>query len=409
MTLQRQSKYFWIGVLFVAILIVVALSASFVINALSSQTLTIYVPEVNGVPNFSNPGHESFWSSVPVEKIPLIPSSNYPPSGLTDYVYVQMAWLNLGGIPELLVKMQFPNYGNGPSYSSSVSIPIANNTAYPGGKLQPLYDASCLYPFDGCYGGSYPQDVGFLPLATGPNYVYPEQAIVILGIAPGASNNGWYSVSYKPKMVPGTSGALGTGSGGAAELWVWSANPTDNSSQDSGYPGLSYPGGALLNTSDFGLPPHASYAIDGYTNATSFYQIGGLPGSSVFPFINLPFYYTNNFTEIAGINKTMNPFMVQAKGAYDASTNSWTVEFMRALNTTSLSKYGESSYQLQMNPSARQLYYIAFAVTQGQGSQTYLIYYNSISFWWSFEFQKLSPFQGYNPQYGRSTGSGPSP
>lgn len=407
---QRQSKYFWVSVFFVAILIIIALSASFMINALSSQTLTIYVPQVNGVPNFSDPGHESFWANVPTEKVPLLPSSNYPPSGLTDFVYVQMAWAMFDGIPQLIVKMQFPNYGSGPSYSSSVNVPVVNNTAYPGGKLQPLYsDPSCLYTYSPCYGGSYPQDVGFLPLAIGPQFTYPEQAIVILGIAPGAGNDGWYTVSYKPKMVPGTSGALGTGSGGAAELWIWSSNPTDNSSLDKGYPGIIYPGGAQLSTSNFGLPPHASYAIDGYTNATSFYQIGGMPGSSLYPFINLPFYYTNNFTEIAGINKTMNPFMVQAKGAYDASSNTWTVEFMRALNTTSLSLYGENNYQLQMNQTSPQLYYIAFAVTQGQGSQTYLIYYNSVSFWWSFEFQKVSPFQGYNPQYGRNTGSGPSP
>jgi hypothetical protein len=407
---REDSKYLWIGVLFVIFLIVFALSASFIINAFSSQTLNFYVPRVNGAPDFSQPGKEAFWEQVPVTRVDLVPSSNYPPSGLTDHVDIQMAWTNLTGTPELIVKMVFPNYGGGPSYSWSVPVPVVNNTAYPGGQLQPIYtDASCIYTYQSCYGGQYPQDVGFMPLASGPGYTYPEQAIVILGIAPGASNNGWYTVSYKPKLSQGTTGALDTGGGGAAELWVWSSNPTDNSTLDTGYPGLSYPGGAPLNTSDFGLPPQASYAIDGYSNSTSFYQIGGLPGSSQYPFLNLPFYYTDNYTSLAGITKTMNPFMVQAKGLYDPRSNSWTVEFVRALNTTTLSSFGEDRYQLQMNSSSPDLYYIAFAVTQGMGSQTYLLYYNSVSFWWSFEFQKLSPIAGYNPQYGRATGSGPSP
>ena len=101
-----------------------------------------------------------------------------------------------------------------------------------------------------------------------------------MGMSPGANTDAWYAVSYKPKMVMGTAGALDTGSGGQAEFWMWSSNPTDNSSQDAGYPGLMFPNGTAMSTSSFGLPPRASYAIDGYSNASGFYHLGGMPNSS---------------------------------------------------------------------------------------------------------------------------------
>jgi hypothetical protein len=387
-----------VGATWIVILVVSMMTISFAINVYSSELSTIYVPQVNGVPNFANPGSESFWNSVSTESIPLIPTSNYPPSGETSLAKVQLAWTDTGGTPELVVKLQFPNVGTGPSYSSSVPIPMLNDTGNPAGRLVPMYqNSSCLYPYSSCYGGVYPQDTGFYQLASGSQYVYPEQAMVIFGIHPGANTTGWYQVSYKPKMVPGTSGALGTGSGGSAEIWLWSSNPTDNSSQDAAYPGLAYPNGTALSTSTFGLPSHASYAIDGYTNSTSFYQIGGLPGSSIYPYINSPGLYSQNSSSTGSVTKFLNPFMVQSKGVYDAQTNSWTVEFVRSLQTSSS---GESNYQLQMNPSSSSDYYVAFAVTQGQGSETYLLYYCSVSFWWAFNFQTTNAFTGYSNQYG---------
>ncbi|MGI0085869.1 MAG: hypothetical protein ACREBQ_12385, partial [Nitrososphaerales archaeon] len=211
----------------------------------------------------------------------------------------------------------------------------------------------------------------------------------------------WYAVSYKPKMVLGTSGALGTGGGGNAELWLWSSNPTDNSPLDTGYPGLHYPNGTAVSTAAFGLPAGASYAIDGYTNASSFYQIGGLPGpkSSQFPYINTASTETNNLSSISTA-QLMNPFEVQAKGNYGSGT--WTVEYVRALTTPAT--YGENAVQMQMNPKQGGNYHIAFAVSQGQASQTYLIYYNSVSFWWAFNF--VSP-SGFNSPANPTTSSAP--
>lgn len=398
--MRRTSKYFWVGVTWVFVLFISMFTVSYVINAYSSQLSTFYVPKVSGVPNLQNPGSEAFWSGVSTESVPLIPSSNYPPSGETDLAKVQMAWTNATGVPELIVKLQFPNFGSSPSYGSSVGAPMLNDTGNPAGRLFSMYNSTCLYPTSSCYGGLYPQDVGFYQLAQGSQYTYPEQAMVILGIHPGANTSGWYQVSYKPKMVPGTTGALGTGSGGSAELWLWSSNPTDNSSSDSSYPGLKYPNGTAVSTSSFGLGAHASYAIDGFANSTSFYQIGGLPGSSQFPYINNQGLYGQNLSSMTSVSQLMNPFMVQSKGVYNSQSNSWTVEFVRALQTSSLSQFRENNYQLQMNPASSSDYYIAFAVTQGQGSETYLLYYSSVSFWWGFNFQTNSGFPGYDNQYG---------
>ncbi|MDG7010692.1 MAG: hypothetical protein JRN57_01100 [Nitrososphaerota archaeon] len=404
--MRRTSKYFWVGVTWVFILFISMFTVSYAINAYSSQLSTIYVPQVSGTPNLASPGSEPFWSGVSTESVPLIPSSNYPPSGETTLAKVQMAWANVSGTALLIVKLQFPNFGSSPSYGSS-GIPMLNDTGNPAGRLFPMYDPACLYPTSSCYGGLYPQDVGFYQLAQGSQYTYPEQAIVMLGIHPGANTSGWYQVSYKPKMVPGTTGALGTGSGGSAELWMWQSNPTDNSSADTGYPGMTFPNGTAVNTADFGLSPGASYAVDGYANSTSFYQIGGIPGSTQFPYINTQGLYGSNASSATGVSQFMNPFMVQSRGVYNAQTNSWTVEFVRALSTSVLSKHGENNYQLQMNPSSSSDYYIAFAITQGQGSETYLLYYSSVSFWWGFNFQTNSGFPGYNNQYGHPAEKSP--
>lgn len=400
-SLRRTSKYFWVGAAWIAILVVLMFSLSFLINVYSAQISTILVTKVDGQPNLASPGSEAFWSSVPQVSVPLIPASNYPPSGETGQAQVQLAWTDSTTPPVLIIRLQFPNLGNGPSYGSSVPVPVMNDTGYPGTRQAPMYqNSSCIYTTSSCYGGAYPQNVGFYQLAQGTAYTYPEQAAVLFGISPPAGTTGAYAVSYKPKMIPGTSGAMATGSG-TAEIWLWSSSPTDNSPSDKSYPGLAFPNGTVAATSAFGLPPDTSYAMDGYANSTSFYQIGGLPGSSTFPFINSRGLYSTDPSVLQSVNQFMNPYFVQSKGVYDSATNSWTVEFVRALQTSSISKLGENAYQLQMNPASSSNYYISFAVTQGQGSETYLIYYNSVSFWWAFNFQTASGFNGYNGQYGR--------
>jgi len=400
--LRRTTKYFFVGMSLVIAYVLLFFTVSFVINAGSASLSTFLVQRVNGSPDFSNPGGEAFWSNVNSMNVPLIDANSYPgtPSGHTDHVNVKMAWTQTSsGTAELLIRMEYPAYGSVSPSPPSLTTPMLNDTTH--GQIIPMYNSSCLYPSQACYGAVYPQAVGFMPLAQGSQYVYPEQAIVMLGIAPGANTDAWYAVSYKPKMVLGTSGALGTGGGGAAELWIWSRSPTDNASVDTAYPGIKYPNGSNVDPSAFGLPTRASYAMDGYANASSFFQIGGMPPSSTFPYINTPqFYTTNNFSTIQDYRNIMNPFEVQAKGVVPSSAtgNDWVVEFVRPLTTSS--SFGENQYQLQMNQTSSQNYHIAFAVSQEAASQTYLIYYNSVSFWYQFNFQTRSGFNGYSNQYG---------
>src|SRR5579872_2130734 len=396
--MRLTTKYFFVGTALVASFVLIFFTTSFLINSASNQINTFYVSKVNGVPNFANPGGEAFWSGVPAITVPLIPSSNYPPSGQTQQVSVQIAWTSATASPQLLVKMKFANYGSGPSYASPVPFYV-NDTAYPNGQVMQAYqNASCTSQYSSCFGNLYPQDMGTLPLATGPSYVYPEQATVLLGISPGANTDAWYAVSYKPKMVMGTPGALDTGSGGQAEFWLWSSNPTDNSSQDTGYPGLSYPNGTSLNTASFGLPPHASYALDGYANSSGFYQLGGMPNSSEFLYLNNPSLETQNLSGIGTVSGVWNPFEVQAKGSYDPSSNTWTVEYARNLITSS--QYGENNFQDQFNTSNPNNYYLGFEINQGQASETYLMYYGSVSFWWRLNFQGTPGYVNYSNQAG---------
>lgn len=407
--MRLTTKYFFVGMALVISLVLIFFTVSFAINSVSTGINTFYVPEVSGSPNFSAPGQESFWANVPTTTVPLIPDSNYPPSGATSTVDVQIAWTNTTATPELMIKMKFSNYGSSASslYTASPLNVFLNDTASnPNGAVVPAYqNLTCASLFSSCYGGFYPQAIGMLPLATGSNYIYPEQASVLLGMSPGANSDAWFSVSYKPKMVMGTSGALDTGSGGQMELWTWSSNPTDNSSSDTGYPGLKLANGTALNTSLFGLPSDASYAMDGYANVSNYYQIGGLPGSNQFNFINNPAVETDNASSINSVSvaNLMNPYEVQAKGAYASSSDSWTVEFVRSLTTSS--KLGESNFQQQFNPKYTGNYFIGFQINQGQASETYLLYYGSISFWWRLNFTNTPAYVGYNNQDG-ANGSG---
>ncbi len=418
--MRRTSKYFFVGMALVFSYVIIFFGVSFLINAGSQQLNTIYVPEVkNAAPNFAAPGTESFWNSVKAQPVPLEQTVEYPgsPAGFTNSITVKMAWTNSTKTPELMVLLTFPNVGGSTAnWNGNVAggIPIVNSTLlhYPGAN-KPIFPNATAAEFCGtnsnasnpsCLGVAYPGDTA-LPLAIGSSYIYPEQASVLFGIAPGAGTDNWYQVSYKPKMVVGTSGALSTGTGGAAEMWTWASNPTDNSSQDAGYPGLKFPNGTAMDPSFFGMPRHASYAIDGYTNGSSYYQIGGMPGSSPYPFLNSAYLETANLSSVGAVSpaSAWNPFEVQAKGTYSSNGNSWTVEFVRNLTTSSAN--GENSVQQQFNTNALYNYHVAFAISQGQMSQTYLLYYNSVSFWWAFNFHSPS---GFNPsQYTASSSFAP--
>ncbi len=123
-----------------------------------------------------------------------------------------------------------------------------------------------------------------------------------------------------------------------------------------------------------------------------------MPNSSTFLYLNNPALETKNLTGIGPISNLWNPFEVQAKGSYDPSSNSWTVEYERALITPT--QNGENNFQNQFNVTNPNNYYVSFEINQGRASETYLIYYGSISFWWRLNFQGTPGYVGYSNQYG---------
>jgi hypothetical protein len=385
--MKLTTKVFFIGFAFVLILAGIFFTVDYLVNNASSNIQTIFVPLVSGAPDLNNPGSESFWSSASSYKVYLEPSLAFTGStaGKTSIVTVKMAWIN-SPTPELVALLSFANVGSGPSYSNNP--PLINFS----GKITPLIpNPSCSYNITGnstsCFGGFYPQDVGNFPLYYNSSYNYPEQASIWWGLAPGANTTTFFEVSYKPKMVLGTSGTLGTGSGGAAEIWTWSSNPTDNSSNDKGYPGIFFANGTAVYPQNFGMPTDESYAIDGYTNGSSYFQIGGIPPRSIIPVANT--LAAMNFTNSHIASSSLfNPFEVQAHGVYSSSSNSWKVEFVRPLITSA--NLGENTLQEQFNPNVGQTYYVAFSVTQGNAGEAFLQYYNSVSFWWQLRLQRGS-------------------
>ncbi len=71
-----------------------------------------------------------------------------------------------------------------------------------------------------------------------------------------------------PRMMLGSNGAI---TGGAAEIWHWQSNPTDNNVNDSGFPhGYTDRAGNPIYPAD-----NLSFAKDDYTDTTDLIVIGG--------------------------------------------------------------------------------------------------------------------------------------
>ena len=130
----------------------------------------------------------------------------------------------------------------GPSFGSASEIYQAQN-----GTLLPLDPAST-------------SNVG--QLFYNSTYYYQDRAAV-LWFLPSASNR-----QQSPVMELGSSGAI---TGGAADIWHWQSVPTDNSSNDTDFPGgYTDPSGNPIFPSD-----NLSFAEDDYTNTTGFFVIAG--------------------------------------------------------------------------------------------------------------------------------------
>ncbi|HKM75132.1 MAG TPA: ethylbenzene dehydrogenase-related protein [Candidatus Bathyarchaeia archaeon] len=287
------------------------------------MNITSYL--VSGAPNYASPGNETFWNTIPWTNVSLSASVT-PGGGHTPYVLVKSA--NDGF--NLYVLFQWPDQV-GPSFGSSSEIYTASN-----GTLLPLN----------------PEDTSHVvQLYYNSTYYYPDRVAVL-----------WYlgSSSQKqqsPAMQLGSSGAI---TGGAAEIWHWQSNPTDNNPNDSGFPGgYTDPSGRSIYPAD-----NVSFAEDDYTNTTGFYVIGGSFGAGS-----------------PNLDQYTDPYIVHVGNSFSNVTKTWTVEMVRSFTTQ------DSEYRVQLQ--AGSTYYVAFAVWNGLLGESAHI--KSVSAWYSLTTSNQSP------------------
>jgi cytochrome b558/566 subunit A len=280
---------------------------------------------VSGAPNYASPGNESFWNAIPWTNVSLSASVS-PGGGHTPYVLVKSA--NDGF--NIYVLFQWPDQV-GPSFGSSSEIYTASN-----GTLLPLN----------------PEDTAHVAqLYYNSTYYYPDRVAVLWYL--GSSSQQQQS----PAMQLGSSGAI---TGGAAEIWHWQSNPTDNSPNDTGFPGgYTDPSGRSIYPAD-----NVSFAEDDYTNTTGFFVIGGSFG-----------------TGSPNLDPYADPYIVHVGNSFSNITKTWTIEMVRSFTTE------DSQYRVQLQTGST--YYVAFAVWNGMLGESSHI--KSVSAWYSLTISNQSP------------------
>jgi len=159
-------------------------------------------------------------------------------------------------------------------------------------------------------------------------YFYPDRVAMLWFITPPSLRQ------EAPVMMLGTDGAI---TGGAAEIWHWQANPTDNNPNDTGFPGgYTDPAGNPIYP-----PDNLSFAEDDYTNTTGFFVVAGSFGNS------------------SNLDPYADPFIVHVGSSYSYNNKTWTVEMVRPFTTTDA-----SNYRVQLSVGSP--YYVALAVWQGK-------------------------------------------
>ena len=176
-------------------------------------------------------------------------------------------------------------------------------------------------------------------------YYYPDRVAMLWFIAPSSEQQ------QSPKMMLGSDGAI---TGGAAEIWHWQSNPTDNNPNDTGFPG----GYTDPANNPIYPPDNLSFAEDDFTNTTGFYVIGGSFGNS-----------TPNLDPYA------DPFLVHVGSSYSFTNKTWTVEMDRSFQTYD----NASNYRVQLSTGSS--YYVAMGVWQGRMGESSDL--KSVSLWYN--------------------------
>jgi DMSO reductase family type II enzyme heme b subunit len=279
------------------------------------QNITSY--SVTGAANYSAPGAESFWSAISWTNIPLAASVS-PGGGHTNQMLVKSA--NDGFNIYVLFRW---NDTQGPSYTSDTEVYKASN-----GSLLPLNPAATA-------------DVK--QLFYNSTYFYPDRAAMLWFVGNASSRQ------QSPVMVLGSNGAI---TGGAAEIWHWQSNPTDNNVNDTGFPG-----GYTSPLGNTVFPPdNQSFAEDDYTNTTGFFVTAGSFGK-----------------DAPNLDPYANPFVVLAGSSYSLADKAWTVEMVRSFTTDA------APYRVQL--ATNSTYYAAFAVWQGKSGES--SNFKSVSQWYT--------------------------
>jgi ethylbenzene dehydrogenase len=300
------------------------------VHSASAATASLPLPRitsyrVDGAPNYSIPGNESFWKTISWTRAPLVASVK-PGGGHTPNLLIKSA--NDGFNIYVLFRW---NDSQGASYASNTELYTLSN-----GTNVPLY----------------PENTTFVNrLYYTPSYYYQDRAAMLWFIGDPLARN------QTAQMKLGTDGAL---NGGAAEIWHWQSNPTDNSANDTGYPG-----GYVDPANNTVSPPNRlSFAEDDYTNTTGFWVVpSGFPGAP-----NLVPY--------------ADPFEIHVGNYFSNANKTWTVEMVRSFTTTDATQY-----RVQLATGAP--FYTAFAVWNGRMGESSHI--KSVSQWYNFTITDQPP------------------
>ena len=290
---------------------------------------------VDGAVNFSDPGGEAFWQGIPWTDVPLAASIS---SGGGQTPDVQIKSGNDGF--HVIILFQW-NDSAGPSYESNDELWQA-----PNGTLMLLN----------------PEDTANVTkLYYNTTYYYQDRAAVLWFLPQSLGRQ------QTPAMMLGSEGAI---TGGAAEIWHWQSNPTDNSPLDAGFPG-GY-------TDSLGNPiypaDNLSFAEDDYTNTTGFFTVPGYFGAGA-----------------PNLVPEMDPFLVHVGSSYSNATKQWTVEMVRTFTTSQGARYC-----VQLTPGAT--YFTAYAVWNGRLGESAA--YKSVSQWYTLTVSNETAAQAPGPSGG---------
>ena len=273
---------------------------------------------VDGAVNYSNPGGEPFWNGIGWTGVPLVASIS-PGGGHTPDVRVKSA--NDGY--NVFVLFQW-NDSAGASFASNDELWQApNGTLH---VLDPSETATVTH------------------LYYNATYYYQDRAALLWFLPQSVGRQ------QTPAMMLGSGGNL---TGGAAEIWHWQSNPTDNNPLDAGFPG----GYTDSRGTPIYPPNNLSFAEDDYSNTTGFFTVPGYFGAGA-----------------PNLVPEADPYLIHVGSAYSNVTKQWTVEMVRTFTT---SQTGAYCVQLK----AGSTYYTAYAIWNGRLGESAA--YKSVSQWYT--------------------------